>query len=144
MRILRRFKLYTICTLVILFVRLGLWMTKYQRIRSVLVRPCDADPQIQRKGTVIHTLRAVGRVARLVPDASCLTQTIAGQTLLSWKGIPTNINMGVMKDSEGTLNVHAWLVWNGVVVLQGDESTAKKFSKILDLPTPSKIQTADA
>ena len=43
--------------------------------------------------------------------------------------------MGVLKDEVGELKVHAWLVWNGTVVLEGTEDTVMGFSKILELPT---------
>lgn len=143
MRVLRRVRLYTRCFFTVSIVRLALWMTKYQKLRMLLVRSCHEDPQTHRKGTVIHTLRAVDRVARLIPDASCLTQSIAGQALLSWQGIPSRISMGVMKTPDGSLEAHAWLVWNEVVVLQGDQRTVRKYRKIMDLPTPPEPLIAD-
>ena len=91
----------------------------------------------------MHDLRAIGCVARFIPDASCLTQAIAGQAILSWQGIPSTISMGVRKRPDGALQVHSWLVWNGEVMLQGDETTPATFRKIMDLPTPSLAITAD-
>ena len=135
MRILRWIGIYTICFLVVLFVRLGLWTSRYQKLRAMLVKPCSANPQPERRDTVARIVRAVSRSARFIPDASCLTQSISAQALLSWKGIPSTISMGVLKDEVGELKVHAWLVWNGTVVLEGTEDTVMGFSKILELPT---------
>ncbi|MEL7133585.1 MAG: lasso peptide biosynthesis B2 protein [Pseudomonadota bacterium] len=136
MRSLRWIGIYGLCFAVIVIVRIGLWVTKYQRIRAVLVRPCRPDLQADRIHTVARVVRAVSRSARFFPDASCLTQSIATQAILSWKHIPTTISMGVLKDDQGAFRVHAWVMWNGSVVLAGDEESVRDFSKILDLPTP--------
>lgn len=136
MRHLRWGGIYGLSLLVVLIVRLGLWITRYQRLRALLVRPCPADPQDARRVTVARITHAVARIAKFIPDASCLTQTISCQALLSWKGIPSTITMGLKKDESGALKAHAWLSWNGEVVLEGDEGKLVDFNKILDLPTP--------
>lgn len=136
MRTLRWAAIYALCLLVVLVVRIGLWTTRYQRIRSVLVRPCSSDPQIARRITVARITHAVENIARFIPDASCLTQTISCQAILSWKGIPSTITMGLKKGDDNDLKAHAWLTWDGQVVLEGNEGTVLDFTKILDLPTP--------
>ena len=136
MRLLRAMAIHLLCLVVVLLVRVGLWVTRYQRLRQLLVRPCPPQALPTQKGTVRGLARIVTRVARLVPDGSCLTQTISCQALLSWKGIPTTISVGVRKDDAASLKAHAWLVWDGRVVLQGNAGTLRNFSKILDLPTP--------
>lgn len=136
MRAIRWAGIYTLSLLIVLVVRVGLWVTKYQRLRAALVRPCPADPRIDRRVTVARITHAVARIARFVPDASCLTQTISCQAILSWKGIPSIITMGLKKDEAGALKAHAWLTWNDQVVLEGNEGTVSDFAKILDLPTP--------
>ncbi|WP_187428527.1 hypothetical protein ROLI_044550 [Roseobacter fucihabitans] len=141
MRAIRWAGIYGISFLVILVVRIGLWITKYQRIRAALVQACPADPQYERRATVARITHAVAHIARLIPDASCLTQTISCQAILSWKGIPSTITMGLKKDQHGALKAHAWLSWNDHVVLEGDEGTVTDFNKILDLPTPLKTET---
>ncbi|WP_299966736.1 lasso peptide biosynthesis B2 protein [uncultured Roseobacter sp.] len=136
MRRVRWTGIYALALAVVVFVRAALWITRYQRIRSALVRPCPEDPQTSRRATVARITRAVARIARFIPDASCLTQTISCQAMLSWKGIPSTITMGLKKDSNGVFKAHAWLSWDGQVVLEGDEGTLLDFNKILDLPTP--------
>ncbi|MEP0962810.1 MAG: lasso peptide biosynthesis B2 protein [Roseobacter sp.] len=138
MRLVRWSGIYVISLLVVLIVRIGLWVTRYQRIRSALVRPCAVNPQEDRRATVARITHSVSRIARFIPDASCLTQTISCQALLSWKGIPSTITMGLKKDGETGMKAHAWLTWNSQVVLEGDEGTLVDFSKIHDLPTPLK------
>ncbi len=139
MRRLRWMAIYTLSALTVLCVRVGLWTTKYQKIRRVMVRPCVQDPQPERIETVARIVHAVEATARFIPDATCLTQSISAQALLSWKNIPSTISMGVMKDDSDELRVHAWLVWDGGIVLEGDEQSISKFSKILDLPPPVAV-----
>jgi hypothetical protein len=136
MQVLRGGTLFALCLVTVLCVRVLLWVTRYQRIRSWLVRPCTSDPQPARGGAVVRTARMVRRAARLVPDASCLTQSISCQAVLSWRRIPSTIAMGVRKDPDGDLRVHAWLVWNDFVVLEGNEDTPSDFRTIAQLPTP--------
>ncbi|AEI92625.1 lasso peptide biosynthesis B2 protein [Roseobacter litoralis] len=136
MRAIRWAGIYSLSLLVVLVVRVGLWVTRYQRIRTALVRPCPDDPQMARRATVARVTHAVSQISRFIPDASCLTQTISCQAILSWKGIPSTITMGLKKEDETTLKAHAWLSWNAQVVLEGNEGTVLDFNKILDLPTP--------
>lgn len=141
MKVLRWCAIYSLSALIVVSVRIGLWVTTYQRIRKWLVRPCPDDPQPQREHTVARIVHAVERMARFIPDASCLTQTISAQAMLSWKGIPSTISMGLKKGEQDAICVHAWLVWNDRIVLEGDEGTISAFTKMLDLPTPQS-QTA--
>lgn len=134
---LRRAGIYLLCAAVVVLVRVGLWTIRYQTLRRWLVRCCPPDPQPHRIATVARITRSVARVARLVPDASCLTQTIAAQALLSWKGLPSTIAIGLRKGPRDTLEAHAWLVWNGGIVLQGDDTTPQDYARVLDLDTPT-------
>lgn len=136
MRAMRWAGIYSISLVVVLFVRIGLWVTRYQRIRAALVRSCPEDPQVGRRATVARVTHAVAQISRFIPDASCLTQTISCQAILSWKGIPSTITMGLKKEGAASLKAHAWLSWNAQVVLEGNEGTVLDFNKILDLPTP--------
>lgn len=134
MRSLRWAGIYGLCILVVLFVRIGLWVTKYQHLRRLLVRPCDPEPRPERVQTVARIGHAVNATARFIPDASCLTQCISCQAVLSWKNIPTTISIGVKKGEGETLKAHAWLMWNDQAVLDSSRERAG-FNKVLDLPT---------
>ncbi|WP_282092605.1 lasso peptide biosynthesis B2 protein [Epibacterium ulvae] len=142
MRRIRRLGLYTICFSMVVVVRLFLWGTTYQKIRAFSVRPCSRDPQPHRKGAVGGVVRCIRKSARFIPGASCLTQTLACQAVLSWRGIPSTIEIGVAKgEEEASLKAHAWLVWNGMVILENDHENLQSFRKINSLPTPS-VQAA--
>nr|WP_083804587.1 lasso peptide biosynthesis B2 protein [Sulfitobacter indolifex] len=63
-----------------------------------------------------------------------LTQCIAAQAILSWKGIPTTISIGVKKAGEGDIRAHAWLMWNDELALDSSHERVD-FTKVLELPT---------
>lgn len=93
---------------------------------------------------VWNDAHAVRRAARLVPRASCLTQAMTLQLALARRGQPCSVRIGVDRaPAASTLNVpnssdeikadspalqsgvgrfeaHAWVEWQGRVVLGGD------------------------
>jgi len=71
---------------------------------------------------VAEVVRGVRGVARWVPGATCLTQALATQTLLARHGYPAGLRIGVMRDARGRLAAHAWLAWQGAVILGETES----------------------
>lgn len=62
---------------------------------------------------------AVHRVSRAVPGATCLTQALAAQLLLSRRGYPSRLRIGVAHAPGDGLRAHAWLESDGLVVLGG-------------------------
>jgi hypothetical protein len=62
---------------------------------------------------------AVRRVSRAVPGATCLTQALAAQVLLSRRGYASRLRIGVARAADNGLRAHAWLESDGVVVFGG-------------------------
>lgn len=60
---------------------------------------------------------AVSRVSRAVPGATCLTQALAAQLLLSRRGYASRLRIGVARAPGDGLRAHAWLESDGLVVL---------------------------
>jgi hypothetical protein len=106
---------------VVLFVRLCLrllpvraWGRATARHRRVR-RPAMRDTQTAAQDVVW----AVRSVSRVVPGATCLTQALAAQVLLSRRGCMSRVRIGVARGPAGGLLAHAWLESDGVVVLGG-------------------------
>jgi hypothetical protein len=72
---------------------------------------------------------AVRLAARYVPGASCLTQAITAQLLLSWADVDSHLHVGVSRGDR--FEAHAWLECNGRVLVGGEESS--RYSPILIL-----------
>ncbi|RWD59762.1 MAG: lasso peptide biosynthesis B2 protein [Mesorhizobium sp.] len=105
------------CLAVVGAVRLGLTLSSYNRVRSLVTR-LEA-----RNDAGIADLRrvawGVAAAARFVPGASCLTQALAGQYLLARQGNASNIRIGIERDTGAELKAHAWLVSGNHIVLGG-------------------------
>jgi hypothetical protein len=72
-------------------------------------------------GSVEQMVWAVRIVSRYLPGASCLTQALAAQALLTQSGFPSQVEIGVAKDDLRRLQAHAWVVCQGQVVLGGQQ-----------------------
>jgi len=65
---------------------------------------------------------AVTRASQYFPGANtCLVQALAAQILLSRRGIPARLRLGVFKDDGDDLKAHAWVETNGIIVIGGEE-----------------------
>ncbi|MGC4024064.1 MAG: lasso peptide biosynthesis B2 protein [Mesorhizobium sp.] len=122
--------LFAVCLAVICVVRVGLSTIGYRRLDNLLgrfgrakIRPVDL-----RK-----VAWGVSSAARLVPHASCLTQAVAGRFLLSLKGQPSIIRIGVDNNSSQSLKAHAWLISGTSIVLGGASLEASPFVHLVDL-----------
>lgn len=107
--------------LLTLAIRLALWVVPFasvQRFARRLAR--RAPPQVcERRRRPAALAWAVRRVTRYVPRASCLTQALATQVLLSRAGYLPNLRIGLTQDPEGDLQAHAWVENLGEVVIGG-------------------------
>jgi hypothetical protein len=63
---------------------------------------------------------AVMRAARLVPQATCLTQALAMQVLLGRRGYSSRLCLGVAKRASAKFEAHAWIECAGRVVIGGE------------------------
>ena len=70
---------------------------------------------------------AVRRASRLVPGAMCLTQAIAGQTVLRLAGRAAVVQIGVAPPENGELRAHAWIVEAGGTVVVGQVEDLPQF-----------------
>lgn len=60
---------------------------------------------------------SVKKVARFVPEATCLTQAFATQILCARYGFQTMLRVGVDRSEKGTLEAHAWVEYQGYVII---------------------------
>jgi hypothetical protein len=75
-------------------------------------------------------LRVAKRVAWAVSAAArhsvvkfvCFPQTLAGYTMLRWRGVKSTMVYGVARSSEGELKAHTWLTFGDGIVTGFDEA----------------------
>jgi hypothetical protein len=60
--------------------------------------------------------------SRYVPAATCLTQALVTQVLLSRRGHPASMRIGVARSEAGEFQAHAWVECRGRVVIGGAQA----------------------
>lgn len=91
--------------LVLLWVRLSLWMRRWDEL------PVAAMPTARSrsfKPGVVQLEWAVLAASRLVPRVTCLTQSIALHRLLSHYGYRSTVQFGA-RQADGRFSAHAWV-----------------------------------
>jgi hypothetical protein len=104
---------------VVCILRLALWILPFRTLRSTLqkvkVGKRNATPVSFLE--VKKTASTVRRASRYVPAASCLTQALATQLLLTRMGVAVILRIGVAKGINGKFEAHAWLESHGRIII---------------------------
>ena len=112
----------------VLLVRISLLFTTHQKIRSVFVsKVCRAvaDPV-----TEYRIARCVVFISKFVPKATCLTQAIAAQIMLSRCKISSTIFIGIAIPGRNEFSAHAWLESGERILLGGTRESLKGFTAL--------------
>jgi len=102
---------------------MGLLLVPFARFQVFLARfTASSRTKHATAPTTEQLAREVRVVSNYVPHATCLTQALAGQVLLTRYGYPTAVHVGVTKEEgKETFEAHAWLESNGKVVIGESE-----------------------
>ena len=76
---------------------------------------------------------SVKQASRLIPFASCLTQALTTKLYFSRMGSNCTINIGVRTESSGKFFAHAWVLYDGDVLLGGDKEDLSRFKLLTEL-----------
>jgi Transglutaminase-like superfamily len=99
-------------------VRLGLWLISLPTLCRLLAKLGPVKPVFpEGNSNIDKIIWAVAVASRHVPAATCLTQALAGQVLLSQHGEPALLQIGVAKSEAGKLEGHAWVESRGRIVI---------------------------
>jgi hypothetical protein len=116
-------RLFTQALSLVLVVRLALWLVPLARLHRVLtagrVETASLAPARARR-----LAWAVAAASRTVPRATCLTRALALQLLLRQRGSLSRIHVGFVRRDPGEVRGHAWLEWQGKVLIGGGELSA--------------------
>jgi hypothetical protein len=120
-------------TLLVSAVRIGLWVLPFRFVRALLGRITGARGNGSRhdSAAACQVGWAVETAARCVPAATCLTQALAAQVLLTRHGLPARLHIGVAKDERKRLLAHAWVESQGRVIVGG--SGPQRYTSLLVL-----------
>jgi hypothetical protein len=107
-------------SLLLVRMRVALWLLPWRRVLALL------PPEAARANPVgIDRLERAVRVAsRVVPRATCLTQALALNHLLSRNGYTSIVRIGVAKE-DGRFAAHAWVECGGRPLLSSAADVAR-------------------
>jgi Transglutaminase-like superfamily len=97
--------------------RASLWVLPIEKARRMVAKVAAGST-----GDSVHqVVWAVRLVGRCLPGATCLTQALAAEALLTGAGFSPHVEIGVAKDELSGFQAHAWVVCHGQVVLGGQQ-----------------------
>jgi hypothetical protein len=113
-------------------IRMALWTMSLRRVGRLL-RLFERLPFSVPVDLPVSRLEwAVRAASRRVPLASCLTQALALQFLLTRTGRSSEIHIGVRNDAEAGFQSHAWVQCEGQLLLSTPYELAG-YSRLLEL-----------
>ena len=99
-------------------IRVALSIVPFRAVRRTL-RLCRPLAQRERGAASLEDIgTAVATAGRHVPGSTCLTEALVGEILLSRRGFPARLRMGVAREA-GELRAHAWVESKGTIVIGG-------------------------
>jgi hypothetical protein len=140
-------RLLVVATPIVSVIRLLLWILPsaiiIRGVRSIATVGSRATTRPEVAPPLLIT-RAVERVSRRVPGATCLTQALAAQILLYHHGHASSLCLGVARGASGDFRAHAWLEAEGRILI-GDRGV-HGLTRLPDLsrttPRVSRIRRA--
>ena len=124
----------------LLVVRMALWIVPFRHVMLQLqsLSKIGVYQKNSRPDSASELMRAIRRASRMIPAATCLTQTLAGFVLLTRAGYLCTMRFGVSKIQNG-LVAHAWLDMNGVSVIGGAPEAAFSQFPPFVVSTPESV-----
>lgn len=122
----RRF-LIKVASLVAL-IRAGLWLFSFNTVRGwveKLGRPILPVEEAAAPRVINRIVTAVKITSTYIPQATCLTQALATQVLVSRRGLPTILRIGVAKSTAGVFEAHAWVEYQDQIIIGGEDSPTR-------------------
>jgi hypothetical protein len=95
--------------------RIRLGTQNFARLQAWSTRRAEGD------ASVGHLLWAVNAASRRMPAALCLPRALALQKMLAQNGHESQLKIGVAKSGD-LLEAHAWLLWNGRIIMGGESA----------------------
>ena len=126
--------LYCNTALWLLAVKVGLYLLPFERLRGWLAHfdePVGKQADMEEMRVIIRAIERMGQV--LAPlRINCLPQALVGAKFLRRKGFDVELKIGVLKNRGDQLTAHAWLEYNGQVIL-GDLRNLGQFTSFPSL-----------
>ncbi|MBT5872066.1 MAG: lasso peptide biosynthesis B2 protein [Candidatus Latescibacteria bacterium] len=118
-------------------IRIALWILPFRVVRTMIFEWSDASAvPYQTNRRIIETIAwSVETSSRFIPSATCLVQALVTKVLLDRRGVSNDLRIGVAKEEGGRLEAHAWIEYQGEIVLGAVEDLAR----FTEFPSLGKI-----
>ncbi len=100
--------------------RVGILVLPFRRLERLARRP--AKIRHRPSDTAQGVAWAVRVASRYFPGGTCLTESLATQVLLSRRGLPWTMTLGVRRNVAGRFEAHAWVESAGEIVSGGRQA----------------------
>ena len=114
---------------VMIKVRLMLWVMSFYSIQKSFSK---IEVSSKRDRTICELKWSIKIVSQQMPRSTCLTNALSGYILLSKHGYASLIKIGVGKSIDDEFEAHAWLEYDGNVIIGESE---KGYVTLFDLGT---------
>ncbi len=85
--------------------------------------PTPAHRLASLPAEIAAAVKALDKTSYNRPFDNCLVRAVALRMLLARRDIPTDLHIGARKDERGHFAAHAWLTYQGTILVGGDEDT---------------------
>lgn len=126
---LRQYFQILITLILLAAIRLGLWLLPFQTLLQSLEklgRSASPSLSVSPSLSISHIVWRVNVSSRYLPGVKCLARALATQLLLNRCGYSSELQIGVAKSEQGELEAHAWVEYQGKVII-GGLSTLSRF-----------------
>ena len=116
----RRLLIFT--AILLNLIRLGLLVLPFRSLQHLLAQISTEQFKIQPTSgdSPSQIVWAVNSISRYLPgEVKCLTRALATQTLMLQQGYSPQLRIGVAKESFGKLEAHAWVEYQGHIIIGG-------------------------
>ena len=111
------------------------WQLTFSSHKTVMrwIEKDSGDSHPYKEADPLIVAWSVKQVSRLIPFASCLTQALATKLYFSRMGSDCTINIGVRTEPSGKFFAHAWVLYDGDILLGGDKEDLSRFKLLTEL-----------
>jgi hypothetical protein len=105
-------------------IKLGMWLLPFRILRRLVAQTASTSIEaLAAERPPADTITwAIETASNYTPgNKSCLNQALAAQVLLTRRGYPALLHIGVAKGEQGHFRAHAWVESEGRVVIGGSE-----------------------